>query len=121
MAKVLLVDDDELVVYALGRYLRKAGHQVIELNDGLKVVKTVIDEKPDVVVTDIIMPEVEGLEVILNIRKIMPDLPIIAMSGGGRRVDVQFLGTAKDLGANAILEKPFDEKELDNLIGQLAA
>ena len=120
MAKVLLVDDDELVRYALGRVLGKAGHEVIELNDGLKVSRTLAAEKPDILVTDIIMPRVEGLEVIINVRETHPDLPIVAMSGGGRIVDAGHLESAGELGADATLEKPFDEQELLRLIDELA-
>ncbi len=119
MAKVLLVDDDELVRYALSHYLRKTGHEVIELDDGFKVPDLLVNEKPDIIVTDLIMPGVEGIEVIIEARRTHPDLPIIVMSGGGRKVDISILETAQFLGANASLAKPFDENELVRLIEEL--
>lgn len=119
MAKVLLVDDDELVVYALSRYLRKCGHEVLTLPSGLKVLTTIQDETPDIVVTDIIMPDVEGLEVIIAVKQAFPNLPIIAMSGGGRLVDTSYLDTARYLGTDQVLQKPFDEAELERHIRTL--
>lgn len=121
MAKVLLVDDDELVVYALSRYLSKMGHEVIALGNGAKVMDAIVSDGPDVIVTDIIMPDVEGMEVIFKVRTAYPKMPIIAMSGGSRLVDVSHLQTAKGLGADAILQKPFDESELNRLIQELVA
>lgn len=119
MAKVLLVDDDKLVTYALCRYLRKMGHEVTELPNGAKVIATIQAQAPAILVTDLIMPDVEGLEVIVEVRKKYPELPIIAMSGGSRLVDASYLDTARQLGANHVLQKPFDEAELDRLINTL--
>ena len=62
------------------------------------------------------MPEIEGIELIMSLRKSHPELPIIAISGGSRKVDTRYLSSAKKLGAFATLEKPFDEQELLNLI-----
>jgi CheY-like chemotaxis protein len=121
MAKVLLVEDDKLVAYALNRYLTKQGHRVIELPNGVRVLETIAAEAPDILVTDLIMPDVEGLEVIVKVRKEYPSLPIIAMSGGSRLVDASYLDTARQLGADKVLRKPFDEAELDGLIDALTA
>lgn len=119
MPKVLLIDDDELVTYALKRYLERKSHTVVTLQNGRKVTQTLHDEKPDIVLTDLIMPDSDGLEVIMTIRKSDRSIPIIAMSGGGRHLDTSYLDTARGLGANATLEKPFDESELDQLIHEL--
>ncbi len=116
MAKILLADDDELVLYAISKVLRKAGHEVLEAENGKKTIDILKNEHPDVLVTDIIMPEIEGIELIMKVQNSHPDLPIIAMSGGSRNVDYNYLSVAKKLGAYATLEKPFDEQELLDLI-----
>ncbi|MDH5749157.1 MAG: response regulator [Rhodospirillales bacterium] len=120
MAKVLLVDDDELVRYALGAVLRKAGHEVIEEPNGKKVMAVIAAQSPDIIVTDIIMPEQEGTETIMIVHNEYPDLPIIAMSGGGRNSCEEYLDAAKAFGAVATLNKPFDETVLLSLIKQFS-
>jgi len=116
MSKVLLVDDDEMVLYALSRALKQAGHEVLEAINGLKVLDIVSKEHPDVLVTDLIMPEQEGITTIAQVNALYPDLPIIAISGGGRAVDTDFLDIAMYIGATASLQKPFHENELIALI-----
>jgi CheY-like chemotaxis protein len=119
MKKILLIDDDELVIYALKRYLEKNGFHVISLNSGKSVLEKIKETNPNIVITDIIMPDVEGMEVITKIRNINKQLPIIAISGGSRYVDKTFLTTAEMLGASASLEKPLDEEKLLELINNL--
>ncbi len=119
MAKVLLVDDDDMVRYALGKALRKAGHEVLEAADGVKVPSIIETEGADILVTDIIMPDQEGLGTIREVRGQYPRLPIVAMSGGGRMAGTDYLAMAKSLGADAILSKPFDKSELLALVDTL--
>ncbi len=119
MAKVLLVDDGEMVRYALGKALRKAGHEVLEAADGVKVPSIIETEGADILVTDIIMPDQEGLGTIREVRGQYPRLPIVAMSGGGRMAGTDYLAMAKSLGADAILSKPFDKSELLALVDTL--
>ncbi len=119
MAKVLLVDDEEMVRYALGKALRKAGHEVLEAADGVKVPSIIETEGADILVTDIIMPDQEGLGTIREVRGQYPRLPIVAMSGGGRMAGTDYLAMAKSLGADAILSKPFDKSELLALVDTL--
>ena len=82
MAKVLLVDD-ELVIYALSKFLRKSGHFVVEASNGLEATKKLKQNAFDILVTDLIMPEVEGFELLNYTQKNHPDLPVIVISGGG--------------------------------------
>lgn len=119
MANVLLVDDDELVRYALANALRKAGHEVIDTEDALRVPDLIRQDPPDFLITDIIMPEQDGIGLIYAVRKINLGLPILAISGGGRMVDTSYLATAKDLGANATLEKPFELEVFLALVNKL--
>ena len=119
MKKVLLIDDDELVVYALNKYLSRKGFEVITLNSGKKAIATYKSFQPDIIITDIIMPEVEGIELISEIRRIDTNIPIIAISGGSRLLDTSYLSTAELIGANATLEKPFEEEVLVEYIYKL--
>ena len=121
MAKILFVDDDEAVRYALGKYLRRAGHDVCDAEDGERALALVAQERFDIVITDVIMPNVEGMELITRLSREQPSLPIIAISGGGRVGRAEYLSLTKFLGANATLEKPVDEEALLELIQQLAA
>lgn len=121
MKKVLLIDDDELVLYALKKYLERKGFEVETLSSGQKAVKKYESFKPDIIVSDIIMPDVEGIELITTIRSIDANIPIIAISGGSRRLDTSYLISAELIGANASLEKPFEEEELVEYINKLTA
>lgn len=119
MAKILLVDDDENVRYALAKYLRRAGHEVLEAQDGKMAIALLAGESFDAVITDIIMPEADGIEIIMAITDREPGLPVIAISGGGRIGQSEYLGMAKKLGATAVLEKPVDPDTLLSLIDQV--
>jgi DNA-binding NtrC family response regulator len=118
LAKTLLVEDDEDVRYALAKFLRHAGHTVSEAVDGKQAIALVGREAFDIVITDIIMPEADGIEVVLEVRKRHPGLPIIAISGGGRIGRAEYLDAAQTLGANAVMQKPLDTDALLELIEQ---
>lgn len=121
MAKVLLVDDDELVRYALSKLLRKAGHQVSATDKSTKVAGMIVDDRPDLLITDIVMPDQDGIGLIREIRRTNRDLPILAISGGGRLRGAFYLELADGLGANAILEKPFDDDVFLSTIDRLTS
>ena len=116
MQKILVIDDDYAVRYTLSRILRANGYDVVTAADGARGMTMFHSEHPDVVITDIIMPEQEGLETILKIRRERPEVRIIAISGGGRlapnRVDskMELLVAARGLGADSVIPKPFDEE-----------
>jgi DNA-binding NtrC family response regulator len=112
MSKILVIDDDPAVRQAIGRILDRKGHQVVTAGDGRYGLTLFASEQPDLVITDIIMPEREGLETILAIHKICPGVKVIAISGGGRVGNVDFLTLAAKLGAHEIIAKPFDPAEL---------
>lgn len=111
MAKILVFDDEPSILLMLKKMLEKEGHEVdLALNgrDGMELFEKNI---PDLVITDIIMPEKEGLETILELRKKHPSLKIIAISGGGRIGPEGYLPSAKHLGANMVFQKPLVPKE----------
>ena len=107
MLKILLVEDDELMRGSLRLGLTRAGHAVTEAENGKQALEAFRNQRPDIVVTDLIMPEVEGLETIKTIRTMDTVVKIIAMSGGGRMGPENYLPMAKCLGANHLLYKPF--------------
>jgi len=120
MARVLLVDDDEMVRYALAKALRRAGHEVREAASGAGVLEQLRSDAIDILVTDLVMPDEEGIGLIRELRAAGEGLPIIAISGGGRVSGEQYLRMASRLGASATLSKPFDHRELIELIDRLA-
>jgi len=121
MSRVLLVDDDEPLRKMLKFSLQKMGHLVDEARNGDEALRLCASEPPDLVLTDIIMPDKEGLEMILEIRQTYPQLKIIAMSGGGRTNSVDYLKIARRLGAMHTLEKPFSYDDLNTAITMVIA
>jgi YesN/AraC family two-component response regulator len=99
--------------------LERAGYYVAEASNGRRGVAIQIERPADLVITDIIMPEMEGLETISALRRTFPDLPIIAISGGGRIGHHEYLGMAERFGAQRSLGKPLDRGELLSTIGEL--
>lgn len=112
MAKILVIDDDRMVRETLKLILSSVGHEIILANDGKQGVKTFSEVKPSLVITDILMPEKEGIETIADLRKIHPKVPIIAVSGGGRVGNMSFLKVAESFGANRTISKPFEPEDV---------
>jgi CheY-like chemotaxis protein len=110
--RVLVIDDDEQIRLVMRRALERAGYVFFEVADGSLALAATRQHRPDVVVTDIIMPEKEGIETIRELQREFPDLAIIAMSGGGRIDHHTYLGLARKLGAVATLAKPFLPQDL---------
>jgi CheY-like chemotaxis protein len=109
---ILVIDDDAAVLHSLAAILEDAGFRVHTASDGAKGLAVFHAVRPDVVLTDIIMPEKEGIAVTMEIRRECPDVKIIAMSGGGRMGKSDFLEIASKLGADLTLAKPFDGDQL---------
>ncbi|MDP6574613.1 MAG: response regulator [Rhodospirillales bacterium] len=112
MARILIIDDEENVRYVLRRILDTAGHEVLEAADGGQGIEISKSEELDLVITDIFMPEVEGLETLREIRKIHPDQKIMVISGGGKSGYLDVLDAAVLLGATEQIAKPFSPSEL---------
>lgn len=121
MARILVVDDDELVRSTVRATLKRAGHEVIEAQDGLQASDALARNPVDVVVSDIIMPEVDGIGLLLKLRKQYPTLKVIVISGGGRTQNVDFLRMARTLGADLALAKPFTPEELQRAVQDVLA
>ncbi|MBI5549567.1 MAG: response regulator [Deltaproteobacteria bacterium] len=112
MACVLIIDDEPSLRFAVRRVLERAGHTTVEAGDGGEGLKVLGLQPVDVVITDIIMPNVEGIELIRNLHRSRPELPVVAMSGGGRLSPEGYLKLAKTFGASQVLKKPFEADEL---------
>ncbi|MBS4045125.1 MAG: response regulator [Alphaproteobacteria bacterium] len=121
MARILLVEDEDLLRESLVLALSGAGHSVTDVADGQKALKAFETAQFDIVVTDILMPVTDGLELTRLLRKARQGLYIIAISGGGRTRNMDMLGYAKSFGADTVLAKPFLPKDLIALVDAAAA
>lgn len=110
--KILVIDDDYFVRYTLARILRANGYEVVTAADGELGMNVFRSTAPDLVITDIIMPNQEGIETIRLMRRERPDSKIIAISGGARIGNLDVLELAQKLGADEVIHKPFDAAEL---------
>ncbi|MBF0140621.1 MAG: response regulator [Magnetococcales bacterium] len=120
MAHVLVVDDDMSIRAFVLEILEEEGHSIEEAVDGKQGLQRYREEPADLVITDILMPEVDGVEFIMQLQEIYPGVKIIAMSGGGRGLDASFnLRIAKDFGAVQQIEKPFTRERLLEAVRQV--
>ena len=120
MARILIIDDDDQIRKMLRLTLNAAGFDVVEAQDGKIAMKLFHqDLTVDLVITDLIMPEKEGIETVIELRRDFPKVPIIAISGGGRIDPNDYLLLAKKLGAQITLEKPFSRKDIINAVNEL--
>lgn len=113
MAKILLVDDNAPLLAIIALLLQQEGHVTTQAAHGGQAMKLVANDDFDLIITDLVMPEKEGIETILALRKNFPAIKLIAMSGGGSSLNSrQMLNVAQKLGASQILEKPFTDEVL---------
>ena len=120
MSAILVVDDQKGIRDVLRKVLAEAGHDVAEAEDGAAALALFRVQPFNLVITDIIMPEMEGIEIITTMKREQPNIRILAMSGGGRARVMDFLAVAGKAGADATLEKPFRKSELlDRVAGLL--
>lgn len=119
MARVLLVDDDDSFRTMLRITLMKMGHAVREVRNGREAMAAYEQDPLDLVITDLVMPEQEGVETIRKLRQKYPQVKIIAMSGGGRGSATSYLKIAQAMGADLVLAKPFSNDEMRAGIGRL--
>ncbi len=119
MAFILVVDDDEQIRMAISMILERAGHEVWAASDGNAGIESCRKRCPDIVLTDLIMPDKEGIETIIELRREFPQIKILAMSGGGYALPETYLKMASKLGAVHTFIKPIDRKELVTTIASL--
>ncbi|MFH2091389.1 MAG: response regulator [Pseudomonadota bacterium] len=121
MEKILVIDDEPAIRILLRQLFEQAGYEVYEASDGKQGIFVYKKENPDLVITDLIMPNEEGLDVIKNIKKIRPGAKIIAISGGGIGSAQLYLTLAKRMGASHVFEKPFAAQEVLTISQSLLA
>ena len=119
MQTLLIIEDDHHILLMIKRLLEPLGYEIKLASDGQEGLDMFHKFEIDLVITDIIMPEKEGLEIIREMRRDRPDLKIIAMSGGGKISADNYLETAKIFGAEKILEKPFTRKQMVSAVQDL--
>ncbi len=118
MKTLLLIEDDELFRKSLVQIIQELDYTVLEASDGDEGVSLYRRFKPDIVVTDLIMPGKEGIETIRELRQLSASLPIIAISGGGRGQAAGYLALASLSGATSVLAKPFSLADLSQALAQ---
>lgn len=114
--KILIIDDEKSLRVLLGKILSKHSTEILELDNGQNAMKVVDSQSPDLVITDLVMPEKDGLEVIWETKEKHPTLPIFAMSAYHEYIDF-----ASDMGADEIFIKPIDTDRLIKCIQKLSA
>ena len=112
MVNILVADDDPSIRHLYKLILEREGHKVYLASDGVEALVQAKKHHIDVLITDIIMPRKEGIETIVEIREMNSEIKIIAISGGGRRGNQDFLRMAEIVGANYSLAKPFEPHDL---------
>ncbi|HEY1173138.1 MAG TPA: response regulator [Verrucomicrobiae bacterium] len=116
---ILVVDDDPTLRRSYAIALARAGHQVQEAPSGEAAVRLCEQQKFSLLITDMIMPDMDGLETIRRVRVIQPEIKIIAMSGGGRMEAINYLMLAVKLGAHRAMQKPFGVSEMQNMVANV--
>jgi DNA-binding NtrC family response regulator len=115
-ACVLVIDDDPIVCTTVQHVLGRAGHEVHTASNFSQALDLVESHRFDLVITDLVMPDVDGVTVILAFKGQFPEMPLIAMSGGARFGTSDSLAAAKEAGADEILRKPFSAEAITTLV-----
>ena len=112
MARILIIDDEPQIRSMLTLMLAREGYEIVEASDGVAGIKIYRQNPADLIITDLIMPNKDGIGMIIDLKKEFPDVKIIAMSGGGLNKPDGYLKGAKKLGAACTLTKPIDREEM---------
>ena len=121
MAKIVIVDDNTKLRQRMQEALTSQGHTVVTAQDGNEGIRLIRSAAPDLVVSDIFMPDMDGIELIREIQA-SPDAPLVlAISAGSGLMDLCLLGDARHLGASGVLAKPFRREDLLDAVDALLA
>jgi DNA-binding NtrC family response regulator len=112
MARILIIDDESQIRSMLRLMLERVGYEVMEAADGMEGIRQYRENPADLIITDLIMPNKDGIGMIIELKKEFPEIKIIAMSGGGVNRPEGYLDGAKKLGATRTLTKPIDRDEM---------
>jgi DNA-binding NtrC family response regulator len=119
MTTILTIDDDAHILTLYRGMLEREGYRVVESVDGDQGIEICLEKHIDLVITDIIMPGKEGLEIIMELRQEFPNLGIVAVSGGGHLGPDSYLPLATKMGAQRTLAKPFTRRKLLDIVEDL--
>ena len=118
--KILIIEDDEITLQILTHILENANYEVVSLSNGINILEALENSKADLLITDIFMPVVDGLEVISIIKDKFPNFPIIAISADSKySKQDSYLPAAQAIGADRILTKPIDKDYLLKIVEEL--
>jgi CheY-like chemotaxis protein len=112
MARILIIDDESQIRSMLRLMLERVGYEIAEAPDGIEGIRRYRENPADLIITDLIMPNKDGIGMIIDLKKEFPKVKIIAMSGGGVNRPEGYLDGAKKLGATRTLTKPIDREEM---------
>ena len=112
MPRILIIDDEVQILKMLQQMFEREGYDTVTAPDGREGVKAYRENPTDLIITDLIMPEKEGIEMIFELKREFPDVKIIAMSGGGRTEPHGYLKIAEKAGALRTFRKPLEREEL---------
>lgn len=112
MERILIIDDDESTISILTQILQDEGYEVVTAHDGEEGLAQFHSKPMDLVISDMVMPVKDGLDTILELKKIVPDLPVIAISAGGKIAKERYLEVAAYLGNTKTLAKPFSREQI---------
>lgn len=116
MARILIIDDETQIRSMLRLMLERVGYEVVEAADGMEGIRQYRDNPTDLIITDLIMPNKDGIGMMIELKKDFPRVKIIAMSGGGVNRPEGYLDGAKKLGATRTLTKPIDRDKMLNAV-----
>ena len=118
MANILVLDDNEILLEVVKDSISMTDHSVTATSNSYQIENILKDNTFDLIITDIIMPDREGFEIIIHLRKNYPETKVIAMTGKDMGEALNLLEMAQSMGADAVLSKPFTPKELISLINK---
>ena len=116
MARIYVADDQDDILSSIERVLQRDGHEVHLFRDGQGLLAAVESDAPDLVMTDVYMPGMDGIELLIRLGDIEPSVPVIVISGGGHTPKQFVLSEADHLGAAALLSKPFEVQTLRDTV-----
>jgi DNA-binding NtrC family response regulator len=119
MKKILLVDDEAAIRSMVSVVLKADDRTFVEAGNGTVAQELLETSSFDLIISDVIMPDCDGIELVMAIRRKFPEVPVIIMSGGGRVQANHYLNLAEKLGAARVFEKPFDTAALRNAVSEL--
>ncbi len=122
MSRILVIDDEPHLRTLIQKFLLLDDHEVDLAEDGNKGLKLIEGNSYDLVITDIVMPEKDGLEVVMELKQLFPNIRIIVISGGGERLNIQdLLKMARLMGADRVMSKPLDFIKLQSAVREVLA